>query len=358
MSFEFGHHLHITIFGQSHSKAIGVVMDGLPAGELIDFSTVKQFMARRAPGKNGLTSERNEPDFPVILSGIFNDRTCGAPLCMMIENQDPRSKDYAAIQDIPRPMHADYPAYIKSGGYNDIRGGGQYSGRLTAPLCLAGAVCLQLLAKRGIKIAAHIASIADIQDQPFDPVAVDASLMDSLLSRNFPVLNEKAGEEMQERIQAAKLDQDSVGGVIEAAAIGFPAGFGDPMFDGLENRLAQALFGIPAVKGLEFGAGFSSTKMRGSEHNDPFYFNEIGEIRTRTNHHGGILGGISTGMPIILRAAFKPTPSIEKEQDSVSLSRKENTKLLIQGRHDPCVVLRAVPVIEAAVAVVLLDYLL
>jgi chorismate synthase len=358
MSFEFGRHLHITIFGQSHAKAIGVVMDGLPAGEMIDFSAVESFMSRRAPGKNVLTTERNEPDLPVILSGICNDRTCGAPVCMMIENQDPRPKDYVAIQDIPRPMHADYPAYIKSGGYNDIRGGGPYSGRMTAPLCLAGAVCLQLLANRGIKIAAHIASVADVQDQLFDPVAVDASQMDSLLSRNFPVLNEKAGEEMRERIQAAKLDQDSVGGVIEAAAIGFPAGYGDPMFDGLENRLAQVLFGIPAVKGLEFGAGFSSTKMRGSEHNDPFYFSETGEIRTRTNHHGGILGGISTGMPIILRVAFKPTPSIGKEQDSVSFSRKENVKLTIQGRHDPCVVLRAVPVVEAAIAVVLLDYLL
>ncbi len=358
MSFNIGDHLHITIFGQSHSKAIGVVMEGIPAGEMINFSAVENFMARRAPGKNALTTTRNEPDLPVILSGLNNERTCGAPLCMMIENHDPRSKDYAEIQDVPRPMHADYPAYLKSGGFNDIRGGGPYSGRMTAPLCLAGAVCLQILAKRGIKIAAHIASIADVQDLLFDPICVDAFVMDSLLARSFPVLDENAGENMQVKVQEAKADQDSVGGVIEACAIGFPAGYGDPMFDGLENRLAQILFGIPALKGLEFGAGFSSAKMRGSEHNDAFYFSEKGEIRTRTNHHGGILGGISTGMPIILRAAFKPTPSIGKEQDSVSLSRKENTKLKIQGRHDPCVVLRAVPVVEAAIAIVLLDYLL
>ncbi len=358
MSFEFGNRLHISIFGQSHSKAIGVVIDGLPAGELIDLRAVNRFMARRAPGQNSLTTSRKEADTPIILSGIADGRTCGAPLCMEIENRDIRSKDYEKNRDIPRPMHADYPAFVKTGGFNDIRGGGQYSGRLTAPLCFAGAVCMQLLEKRGVKIAAHIASIADVDDQLFDPVNVNADTLNLLSAKAFPVLDDQAGKLMQIRIEAAREEKDSVGGTVECCAVGYPAGLGDPMFDGLENHLAQVVFGIPAVKGMEFGAGFSSSRMRGSEHNDPFYYSSEGIIKTRTNHHGGILGGVSTGMPILMRAAFKPTPSIGKEQDSVSLSQRKNTKLVIEGRHDPCVVFRALPAVEAAMAIGLLDYLL
>jgi chorismate synthase len=358
MSFEFGNRLHVSIFGQSHSKAIGVVIDGLPAGELIDLRAVDRFMARRAPGQNSLTTPRKEADIPVILSGIVDNRTCGAPLCVEIENSDTRSQDYEKIRDVPRPMHADYPAFVKTDGFNDIRGGGQYSGRLTAPLCFAGAVCIQLLEKRGVKIAAHLASIADVDDQVFDPVNVNADILNSLLLKNFPVLDDQTGKIMQTRIEAAREMKDSVGGTVECCAVGYPAGFGDPMFDGIENHLAQAVFGIPAVKGVEFGAGFSASRMPGSEHNDPFYYSAEGVIKTRTNHHGGVLGGMSTGMPILMRVAFKPTPSIGKEQDSVSLSQKKNTKIVIEGRHDPCVVLRAVPAVEAVMAIVLLDYLL
>lgn len=358
MSFEFGNQLHISIFGQSHSKAIGVVIDGLPAGEMINLQAVEHFMTRRAPGQNSLTTPRKEADTPIILSGIVDGRTCGAPVCVEIENSDIRSKDYENIRDVPRPMQADYPAFVKTGGFNDIRGGGQYSGRLTAPLCFAGAVCMQLLENRGVKIAAHIASIADVNDQLFDPVNVNADILNLLSTKAFPVLNDQVGKLMQIRIGAAREEKDSVGGTVECCAVGYPAGFGDPMFDGIENHLAQAVFGIPAVKGVEFGAGFSASRMPGSEHNDPFYYSAEGVIKTRTNHHGGILGGMSTGMPILMRIAFKPTPSIGKEQDSVSLSQKKNTKLVIEGRHDPCVVLRAVPAVEAAMAIGLLDYLL
>lgn len=358
MSFEFGNRLHISIFGQSHSKAIGVVIDGLPAGELINLQAVEHFMARRAPGQNSLTTPRKEADTPIILSGIVDGRTCGAPVCMEIENNEAQSRDYENIRDVPRPMHADYPAFVKAGGFNDIRGGGQYSGRLTAPLCFAGAVCMQLLEKRNVKIAAHIASIADVDDQLFDPVNVNADTLNLLSTKAFPVLDDQAGKLMQIRVGAAREEKDSVGGTVECCAVGYPAGLGDPMFDGLENHLAQVVFGIPAVKGMEFGAGFSSSRMRGSEHNDPFYYSSEGIIKTRTNHHGGILGGISTGMPILMRAAFKPTPSIGKEQDSVSFSQRKNTKLVIEGRHDPCVVFRALPAVEAAMAIGLLDYLL
>ncbi len=358
MSFEFGNRLRISIFGQSHAKAIGVVVHGLPAGERIDLQAVEAFMARRSPGQSTLTTPRKEADVPQILSGIVDGRTCGAPLSMMLENKDTRSRDYEKIRDVPRPMQADYPAFVKTGGMNDIRGSGQFSGRLTAPLCFAGAVCIQLLERHGVSVGSHFASIAGITDRRFDPVTVDATILSALSAKTFPVLDEVAGEEMRAAVAAARDDQDSVGGIVECCAVGFPAGYGDPMFDGLENNLARALFGIPAVKGVEFGAGFSASEMRGSAHNDAFYYTDTGEIKTRTNRHGGILGGMSTGMPILFRVAFKPTPSIGREQDSVSLSRKENTKLVIEGRHDPCVVLRAYPAVEAAAAIVLLDYLL
>lgn len=357
MSSSFGKLLRTTIFGQSHSEAIGVVLDGLPAGIKLDLDKIHRFMRRRAPGANRFSTARSEADIPQILSGLVNDITCGAPLCAVIKNSDARSKDYDKLRDLPRPMHADYAAAIKYGGANDIRGGGQFSGRLTAPLCFAGAVAIQLLEQKGITIGSHIASIASKQDDMLDPVEVSAKQLLEVTQKEFPVLSDEAGQRMQAEIDSAREDGDSVGGTIECVAVGVPTGLGEPLYEGLENRLAAAIFGIPAVKGVEFGAGFMAAGMRGSEHNDAFTMHN-GTVITETNRHGGILGGISTGMPITLRAAFKPTPSIAKEQRTVSLSTKENASLTIAGRHDPCVVLRAVPCVESAVALVLLDMLI
>lgn len=356
MSSEFGNLLHVSVFGQSHGRAIGVVVDGLPAGEEIDLEELQRFLDRRRPGNSPLSTARRETDVPEFLSGLEDGRTCGAPLCAVIQNADQHSKDYRELADKPRPGHADYTAWIKWGGHADMRGGGHFSGRLTAPLCVAGGIAKQILARRGIFIGAHLAAVAGIPDQPF-PLYPTAELFDSIAAKPFPVLDEAAGERMQSAILAAKCGLDSVGGVIECAAIGLPAGLGDPMFGGVENRLAAALFGIPAVKGVEFGEGFRAAALRGSENNDAFTA-EGGRIQAVTNHAGGILGGITTGMPLVLRAAVKPTPSIGRPQKTVRLSAMENTDLTIHGRHDPCVAHRAVPVVEAVAAAVLLDLLL
>lgn len=356
MSSEFGKLLKISVFGQSHGKAIGVLMDGLPAGEAIDLDALNAFLARRKPGASPLSTARKEADAPVFLSGLENGVTCGSPLCAMIENSDQHSSDYAELADKPRPGHADYTAHVKWDGGADMRGGGHFSGRLTAPLCIAGGIAKQILARRGVFIGAHLASVADVADEAF-PLLPTAQLFETVAAKPFPVLDDGAGERMQSAILAAKSEGDSVGGVIECAAIGLPAGLGDPMFDGMENRLSAALFGIPAVKGVEFGAGFAAAKLRGSENNDPFAV-ENGRVVTTQNNAGGILGGITTGMPLVLRTAIKPTPSIAKEQKTVSLSAMENTSLSIRGRHDPCIAHRAVPVVEAVTACVLLDYLL
>ena len=356
MSSEFGRILHISVFGQSHGRAIGVVMDGLPAGEEIDLEALQRFLDRRRPGKDGLSTARRETDVPEFLSGLEGGRTCGAPLCAVIPNADQHSGDYGELQDKPRPGHADYTAWAKWRGHADMRGGGHFSGRLTAPLCVAGGIAKQILARRGVFVGAHLAAAAGIPDRPF-PLRPTAALFDQVAARPFPVLDEEAGERMRSAILSAKCDLDSVGGVIECAAVGLPAGLGDPMFEGVENRLAAALFGIPAVKGVEFGEGFRAAALRGSENNDPFAV-EDGRIQAETNHAGGILGGITTGMPLVLRAAVKPTPSIGRAQGTVSLSRLENTELIIHGRHDPCIAHRAVPVVEAVTAAVLLDMLL
>ena len=356
MSSEFGKLLKVSVFGQSHGAAIGVVVDGLPAGEEIDLSELQRFLDRRRPGKSPLSTARNEGDVPEFLSGLEDGRTCGAPLCAVIRNSDQHSKDYDGLADKPRPGHADYTAWVKWKGQADMRGGGHFSGRLTAPLCIAGGIARQILARRGIYVGAHLREVGGIADVPF-PLHPTAELFEEITAKPFPVLDDGAGERMQEAIMTAKMDLDSVGGVIECAAIGLPAGLGDPMFDGVENRLAAALFGIPAVKGVEFGAGFEASARRGSENNDAFRV-ENGKIVTETNHAGGILGGITTGMPLVLRAAFKPTPSIAREQRTVSLSALENTELTIHGRHDPCIAHRAVPVVEAVTACVLLDLLL
>lgn len=357
MSSNFGEKVKITIFGQSHSEAIGVVIDGLPVGEAIDMEQVQQFMERRAPGRNAYSTPRKEGDVPRVVSGLFEGKTCGAPICAIIENTNTRSKDYDKLKDLPRPGHADFTAWVKYDGYNDHRGGGHFSGRLTAPLCFAGAVCKQILERKGIHVGAHILSIKGVKDIPFDEVHVDAEALQKVTAKAFPVQEDAAGEAMQAAIAAAKEKGDSVGGIIECAVTGLPVGVGEPMFDGLESRLAAAVFAIPAVKGVEFGAGFGVADLFGSENNDDFIYQADGTVETKTNNHGGSLGGISSGMPLVFRAAFKPTPSISREQDTISISKRENDKLAVVGRHDPCIVPRAVPCVEAAAAVAILDLL-
>ena len=354
MSSTFSGNIRISIFGQSHSGGIGCVIDGLPAGERIDLDELQAFLSRRAPGKNAWATARSEADAPEILSGLANGCTCGAPLSAIIRNTNTRSGDYANLHDIPRPGHADYTAHVKYGGHQDVSGGGHFSGRLTAALCIAGGICRQILSRRGIETGAHILSIGNVSEDKYNPVSLSPAVLLSASAKQFPVLNDAAGEKMQAEIQSAKETCDSVGGVIECAAIGLPAGLGDPMFDGMENRIARIVFAVPAVKGIEFGAGFASAKLRGSEHNDPFFMDGK-SVRTRTNNAGGILGGITSGMPVIFRAAVKPTPSIAQAQNSISLSRMENAMLEVRGRHDPCIVPRAVPVMEAAMAIAIMD---
>ena len=354
MSSQYGKKIKISIFGQSHSPAIGVNIDGLPAGIKIDKDELKAFLKRRAPGQGEISTARAEDDTPEILSGLSGGVTCGAPLAIIIRNEDARSADYRELRDIPRPSHADYAAHIKYGGHQDVAGGGHFSGRLTAPLCAAGAVCLQILRGLGIYIGAHILRIGGAEDDPFNPVGISAGDFDTIRENPLPVLKREAGEAMRQQILQVREKGDSVGGVIECAAVGLPAGLGDPMFDGIENRIARIVFGIPGVKGLEFGSGFAGAERRGSENNDCFYM-DGNNVKTHTNSSGGILGGITNGMPVLFRVAFKPTPSIGKEQNSVSLSREEDAVLLIKGRHDPCIVPRAVPCVEAAAAIALYD---
>ncbi len=357
MSCNFGNNIKITIFGQSHSEAIGVIIDGLPAGFKIDMQKTAEFMARRAPGKNELSTPRKEADEVKIISGVVDNVTCGAPLCAIIENTNTRSGDYAKLRTLPRPSHSDFAAMMKHNGFNDIRGGGNFSGRMTAPLCFAGAVCKQLLSEKGIFIGAHVASIGKVFDKKFDAVNVNKSDFDSITQKAFPVIDDIQGEKMRKEILDAKKDGDSIGGTIECAVIGMPVGIGDPIFDGIENRISAAVFGIPAVKGIEFGSGFEGSTLRGSENNDNFVADN-GKIRTQTNNHGGILGGITSGMPVIFRCAMKPTPSIGIEQQSVNIQTGKEEILTVGGRHDPCIVQRAVPCIEAVAAIVMVDYLI
>ena len=356
MSSDFGKTLRVGVFGESHGTAIGVTVDGLPAGERIDMDELQTFLDRRRPGKNPLSTTRRETDVPEFLSGLRDGVTCGTPLCAVIHNSDHHSVDYAELADKPRPSHADYTAWVKWRGQADMRGGGHFSGRLTAPLCVAGGIAGQILARRGIFVGAHLAAVGTEEDETF-PLHPTDELFRAVAAKPFPTLSDAAGERMQRVILDAREAQDSVGGIIECAAIGLPAGVGEPMFDGVENRLAAALFGIPAVKGVEFGAGFGSARLRGSENNDALRV-ENGRVVTETNRAGGILGGITNGMPLTLRVGIKPTPSIGQKQKTVSLSRMENTELTVHGRHDPCIAHRAVPVVEAVTACVLLDLLL
>lgn len=357
MSSTYHGQLTVSIFGQSHGSAIGVTVDGLPPGEAVDLEVLQTFLNRRSPGQGDWSTPRKEADRPEILSGLLEGRTCGAPLTAIIRNTNTRSGDYANLKDLPRPGHADYTAQVKYGGFQDSAGGGHFSGRLTAPLCIAGGICRQLLARRGITVGAHIAAIGGVPDSPFDPVSLSREALLAPGEKPFPVRDDSAGAAMQAQIAEAKAAGDSLGGVIECAVLGLPPGLGDPMLDGMENRVARLVFAIPAVKGLEFGAGFAAAGYRGSENNDPFCW-ENGQVRTRTNHAGGILGGITNGMPLVFRSAVKPTPSIAQAQTSVSLSRWEAAVLEIKGRHDPCIVPRAVPCVEAAAAIAVYDALL
>lgn len=357
MSFQWGESLRVSVFGQSHAAAIGVTVEGLPAGERIDLEALQRFLERRAPGRSPTATARREADRPEILCGLVDGVTCGAPLTAIIRNSDTRSGDYEQLRETPRPGHADFPAQIKYGGAQDLRGGGSFSGRMTAPLCIAGGICLQLLERRGIKVSAHIAEIGGIPDVPFDPMGLDSEAAERLAAAELPTLSPSAGEVMREAILSAAAEGDSLGGVVECMVTGLPVGLGGPLFGGLDGKLAAAVFAIPAVKGVEFGAGFDAARLRGSENNDPYAVKD-GAVVTETNCAGGILGGMSTGMPLLFRAAFKPTPSIAKPQKSVKLSTLEETELVVSGRHDPCVVPRAVPVVEAVAALALYDALL
>ena len=349
MSSSYGENLRVHIFGESHGPAVGVTVEGIPAGEAVDLAELRRFLDRRAPGRNAWSTPRKEADVPEFLSGLREGKTCGTPLTAILKSANTRSGDYDALRDVPRPGHADYTAWVKYGESRDSRGGGHFSGRLTAPLCVAGGICLQLLAREGITIISRVAAIGGVRDE--------GELTASTAEKAFPTVSDSAGEAMRSAIAAARAEGDSLGGVIECAVLGLPAGLGDPMVDGMENRIAAAVGGGPAVKGIEFGAGFTAAGLRGSENNDAFSV-ENGRIITESNHCGGILGGITDGMPLTFRAAVKPTPSIARPQQSVDLNTGEIVPLTVTGRHDPCIVPRAVPCLEAAAAIAVYDALL
>ena len=357
MSSTLGENIKLSVFGESHGAAIGCVIDGLPAGKALDLQLIQKEMDRRAPGRDKSATARKEPDSPRILSGVLNGVTTGAPLAMVIENTNTKSGDYANLKFIPRPGHSDYPAYIKYSGFNDIRGGGHFSGRLTAPLVFAGAVAKQLLADKGITVGSHILQIGSVFDTAFDKNNISAERLKELSSGFFKTISAEKEQEMRAVIEEARLCGDSVGGVIECAAVGLPAGIGSNMFSTVEGRLSYALFGIPAVKGVQFGAGFGFADMRGSQANDPYEVKD-GAVRLKTNNNGGVLGGITNGAPLVFSVAVKPTPSVSVAQDSVDLKTLKNEKLVVKGRHDPCIVPRAAAVVEAVCAFTLLDMMM
>ena len=356
MSSTWGERIKISIFGGSHTAGIGVTVDGLPAGEKIDMDEVLLQMSRRAPGQDPAATRRKEGDIPEIQCGI-NEKgiLTGEPLCAVIKNTNQRSKDYSQLAVKPRPGHADYTAYVKYNANNDIRGGGHFSGRLTAPLVFAGAVCRQILSRRGIEIGAHAEEIGNVRDVAFCPEKIEADILRQLNREYFSVLDNAQKQKMYDCIEAARMDGDSVGGIVECAVTGLPVGLGTPMFGGVENKLSSIIFGIPAVKAVSFGAGFEAARLRGSENNDAFYYDESGSVKTETNNSGGILGGITNGMPVIFHVGIKPTASVSAEQNTVNLETGKNDKLQITGRHDPCILPRAIPVVEAAAAIAILD---
>ena len=357
MSGIFGMNIKMSIYGESHGKAVGVVLDGLPPGIALDEEAIAREMARRAPGQSALTTARKEKDAVEIQSGFFNGYTTGTPLCARIANSDQHSKDYSILKDKMRPGHGDYAGYVHYQGYNDYRGGGHFSARLTAPLVFAGAVAKQALAQYGITIGAHILRIHDIVEPSFNPLGESEATLKAIDAKSFPVIDDAIGEQMQSCILTAKGALNSVGGVIEAMAINLPAGLGAPYFDSVESHLSKMLFSVPAVKGIEFGDGFGFAQLTGAEANDQMHYEE-GKVRCYTNHNGGITGGLTNGMPLVFRVAMKPTASISREQKTVSMAEHSDTTLTVVGRHDPCIVQRAVPVIEAVTAWTLWDLLI
>ena len=349
--------MRYSIFGESHGPAIGVVLEQVPPGLVLDREAISKEMARRAPGKSPLSTARKEADVPEILSGVFDGKTTGTPLCAIIHNSDHHSKDYAKTRFLARPSHGDYTGFVRYQGCNDYRGGGHFSGRLTAPLVFAGAVAKQLLAQRGITVGAHISQIGTVKDTSFAATQLTTTLFQTLSEKAFPTVDDQAGAAMQAEIWQAREELDSIGGAIQCAVLGLPVGVGSPDLGcNVEGVLAQHLFAVPAVKGISFGAGFAFASMRGSAANDPFYM-DGGQVKTRTNHSGGVNGGISNGMPVLFQVAIRPTPSIGQEQNTINFSTMEDAKLTIQGRHDPCIVHRAVPVIEAAAALAICELL-
>ena len=357
MSGIYGMNIKMAIYGESHGASIGLVIDGVPPGLQLDLEQIEKEMARRAPGKNQLSTQRKESDSFTIQSGFFEGYTTGTPLCVVIKNSDQHSKDYSILKDKMRPGHADYAGFVRYQGFNDYRGGGHFSGRLTAPLVFMGAVAKQALAQAGILVGAHILQIADIKEENFNPLGIEDKKIAELAGKDFAVMDDAIGEKMQAKILEAKAELNSVGGVIEAMVTNVPAGLGAPYFDSVESRLSHALFSVPAVKGVEFGDGFGISAMTGAEANDQLHYKD-GKVVAETNHNGGITGGITNGMPVIFRVAIKPTPSISREQKTISLQEKCDTTLTIVGRHDPCIVQRAVPVIEAVTAWTMWDLLL
>lgn len=357
MSSTWGNNIKLSLFGESHGEAIGINIDGLPPGISLDLEEINFEMRRRAPGKDKLSTSRVEKDEFQILSGYFNSKTTGSPLCMLIKNTNTKSKDYEKTKNLMRPGHADFTAIKKYLGHNDYRGGGHFSGRMTAPICFAGAIAKQILKEKGIMVGSHVKSIGHLEDGSFDKVEISEGLLDDLKHRKIPTILEEKANEMEELILEVKEDKDSIGGVVELAVLNLKAGLGSPFFDSIESTISQLVFSVPGVKGIEFGAGFNISKMKGSQANDEFYIEEE-KVRTYTNNNGGILGGISNGMPIVFRVALKPTPSIGKKQRTIDIGKYENREIEIVGRHDPCIVIRALPVLEAVTALAILDLLL
>lgn len=354
MSYSFGKNFKVTLFGQSHSQEIGIIIDGISAGYKINKDLIRKNLDRRRPGKNKFSTARKEDDDFKIVSGEVDGLTCGAPICAIIENKNKRSKDYDNLKDRPRPSHADYPAYVKFNGFNDIRGGGQFSGRMTAPIVIAGSIAEDLLLNRGIKIYSRIKSLGDEEDVKLELKDINEDKLYNLKNEDFPVFDHEVRKKMQEEILRAKEEVDSIGGIVETFILNMPAGIGEPFFDSLESVISHAVFSVPGIRGIEFGSGFEAAKMRGSLHNDEYYY-EKGEVKTKTNNHGGIIGGLSSGMPIIFRTAVKPTSSISKTQSTISLKDKKNVDLEIVGRHDPSIVPRALVAIEMITAIAILD---
>ncbi len=357
MSGNFGKKINISIFGESHGEGIGIVINGIPSGLKIDMDKVNKEMERRAPGRNDISTPRKEKDEPMILSGVFNGFTTGTPISMVIKNTDTRSHDYSKTKDIARPGHADFTGFVKYNGFNDYRGGGHFSGRITAPLVFAGAIAKQVLEQKGIVVGSHIKQIVNVKDKYFNDVNIDTEILEKLSTQTLPLLDESKRDEMLDEIKKYKEFGDSVGGIVEVCVVGLKAGVGNPFFDSIESIISHLVFSVPAVKGIEFGLGFDFAENTGSVANDEFYM--VGnEIKTpKSNNNGGINGGISNGMPIIYRAVVKPTPSISATQHSVNMAENKGVEFSVTGRHDPCIVQRALVVLEAVTAIAILELL-